>query len=112
LLIEPKEIRMTNPPIADEKAGMPADGGDMPLDSHVQAPTPVYGEPKGPRPGTMFRHKFAVPQPPDRERDGFISGPDVVGLGDIVGSGPEEWERKIGAREGGKESRQSDEVAD
>jgi hypothetical protein len=68
--------------------------GPNQLDSHVQGQPPVYGETKGPRPGTMFRHKFAAPQPPDRERDGFVSGPDELGLGDIVGSGPEEWERK------------------
>ncbi|BCP53810.1 hypothetical protein K32_24270 [Kaistia sp. 32K] len=85
---------MTKPQIPDEKADMPADGGDKPLDSHVQAQAPVYGEPKGPRPATMFRHKFGVPPPLDRERDGFIGGRDEVGLGDVVGSGPEEWERK------------------
>lgn len=85
---------MTKLRIPDEKADMPADGGDKPLDSHVQAAPPVYGEPKGPRPATMFRHKFGVHPPPDRERDGFIGGRDEVGLGDLVGSGPEEWERK------------------
>jgi hypothetical protein len=84
---------MTKFPIPPD-ADMPEDGGDKPLDSHIQEPPPVYGEPRGPRPGTMFRHPSPVAPLPDRERHGFVSGPDALGLGDIVGSGPEEWERK------------------
>lgn len=85
---------MTKPTNADLKPDLPEDNGHKQLDSHVQAPTPIYGEPKGPRPATMFRHKSANPMPPDRERNGFIGGRDEVGLGDIVGSGPEEWQHK------------------
>ncbi|MCX5581752.1 hypothetical protein [Kaistia terrae] len=85
--------------------------GHQQLDSHVQGQPPVYGEPKGPRPGTMFRHKDGVPQPPDRERDGFVSGPDVVGLGDIVGSGPEEWERSKKPGTESEDSKNDDKAA-
>jgi len=87
-------MSITKPPIPTVTTDMPKDGSHKQLDSHVQAPTPVYGEPKGPRPATMFRHEPSSPMPPDRERDGFIGGRDEVGLGDIVGSGPEQWERK------------------
>jgi hypothetical protein len=84
---------MSKPPVPDQQADMPEDGGDKPLDSHVQADAPVYGEPKGPRPGSMFRHSFATAMPPDRERGGFVGGRAEIGLGDMVGSGPEEWRR-------------------
>jgi hypothetical protein len=85
---------MTIPENAYLKLDLPENGGHKQLDSHVQAPTPVYGEPNGPRPASMFRRNVATPMPRDRERNGFIGGRDEVGLGDIVGSGPEEWERK------------------
>lgn len=85
---------MTKSPNADLRPDLPEETGHKQLDSHVQAPPPVYGEPKGPRPATMFRHEVATPMPPDRERNGFIGGRAEVGLGDIVGSGPEEWERE------------------
>ncbi|MCX5581533.1 hypothetical protein [Kaistia terrae] len=86
--------------------------GHQQFDSHIQGQPPVYGEPKGPRPGTMFRHKFGVPQLPDRERDGFVSGPDALGLGDIVGSGPEEWERTKQPLTEGVDSNQDDKAVD
>lgn len=65
--------------------------GHKQLDSHVQSPPPIYGEPKGPIPGALFQDSDAK-NPPDRERNGFVSGRDVVSRGDLVGSGPEEWE--------------------
>ena len=66
--------------------------GHKQLDSHVQGGPPVYGEPKGPTPGSQFDRSSATP--PDRERAGFVSGKDVISKGDQVGSGPEEWEHQ------------------
>lgn len=66
--------------------------GHRQLDSHVETPPLIYGEPKGPVPGTLFQHSFAT-TPPDRERDGFFPGPNMVSKGDEVGGGPEDGER-------------------
>lgn len=63
------------------------------LESHVQGQPPLYGEPNGPTPGTLFEGTPREPVP-DREVRGFVGGKAVASKGDQVGSGPEEWERQ------------------
>jgi len=75
--------------------------GHAQLQSHVQGQPPVYGEPKGPTPGSLLQRPLPG-NTPDRDRDGFVGGRDVRSRGDEVGNGPEEWEHAAGDLPGGE----------
>jgi len=85
-----EDIPMTQQKTIDETPR--DDDGPKPLDSRVEG-SRIYGEPKGPLPGSLYEKEGHGVRPPDRNRDGFVAGVQAVGKGDEVGSGPEETDR-------------------
>jgi hypothetical protein len=70
------------------------EGGSLPLASHVQGSERVYGEPKGPLGEALIDDPPPkIQRPADRDRDGFVGGTTRKTRGDLVGSGPEEYDR-------------------